>query len=179
MDTGAAAAAFSPPIFRPALPSFTWQTPRATFGVLIVRQRRCSLRSSVSLFAALHAPSFLLVRNTRIRSFSPISLREVSLAFMTGTHLLAVRRLHKGTNVAFLPGLSGGSNARGDRGLATGIRIFDPFFLSLYLCLSFSTFASLRASIEKKSPQNSTVYVGKKSDDDFYEASPYLRGIKG
>lgn len=58
------------------------------------------------------------------------------LAFMTGTHLLAVRRLHKGTNVAFLPGLSGGSNARGDRGLATGIRIFDPFFLSLYIFLS-------------------------------------------
>lgn len=51
--------------------------------------------------------------------------------------------------------------------------------LSISLCLSFSTFASLRASIEKKSPQNSTVYVGKKSDDDFYEASPYLRGIKG
>lgn len=103
------------------------------------------------------------------------------LAFMTGTHLLAVRRLHKGTNVAFLPGLSGGSNARGDRGLATGIRIFDPFFLSLSISLSFflSTSASLRASIEKKSPQNSTVYVGKKSDDDFYEASPYLRGIKG
>lgn len=100
---------------------------------------------------------------------------------MTGTHLLAVRRLHKGTNVAFLPGLSGGSNARGDRGLATGIRIFDPFFLSLSISLSFflSTSASLQASIEKKSPQNSTVYVGKKSDDDFYEASPYLRGIKG
>lgn len=67
------------------------------------------------------------------------------------------------------------------RGLATGIRIFDPFFLSLSISLSFflSTSASLRASIEKKSPQNSTVYVGKKSDDDFYEASPYLRGIKG
>lgn len=117
----------------------------------------------------LHLPSRSLAR-----SLAP-------LAFMTGTHLLAVRRLHKGTNVAFLPGLSGGSNARGDRGLATGIRIFDPFFLSLSISLSFflSTFASLRASIEKKSPQNSTVYVGKKSDDDFYEASPYLRGIKG
>lgn len=180
MDTGAAAAAFSPPIFRPALPSFTWQTPRATFGVLIVRQRRCSLRSSVSLFAALHAPSFLLVRNTRIRSFSPISLREVSLARVydrnSFTRSSPVAQRNERCFFAWL--IRGIKCARG---LATGIRIFDPFFLSLSISLSFflSTFASLRASIEKKSPQNSTVYVGKKSDDDFYEASPYLRGIKG
>lgn len=180
MDTGAAAAAFSPPIFRPALPSFTWQTPRATFGVLIVRQRRCSLRSSVSLFAALHAPSFLLVRNTRIRSFSPISLREVSLARVydrnSFTRSSPVAQRNERCFFAWL--IRGIKCARG---LATGIRIFDPFFLSLSISLSFflSTSASLRASIEKKSPQNSTVYVGKKSDDDFYEASPYLRGIKG
>lgn len=69
---------------------------------------------------------------------------------MTGTHLLAVRRLHKGTNVAFLPGLSGGSNARGDRGLATGIRIFDPFFLSLYLSVFLSFYLCLFASIDRK-----------------------------
>lgn len=180
MDTGAAAAAFSPPIFRPALPSFTWQTPRATFGVLIVRQRRCSLRSSVSLFAALHAPSFLPVRNTRIRSFSPISLREVSLARVydrnSFTRSSPVAQRNERCFFAWL--IRGIKCARG---LATGIRIFDPFFLSLSISLSFflSTSASLRASIEKKSPQNSTVYVGKKSDDDFYEASPYLRGIKG
>lgn len=164
MDTGAAAAAFSPPIFRPALPSFTWQTPRATFGVLIVRQRR-SLRSSVSLFAALHAPSFLLGIRASLPLLLPPDTRAFahfpppapspfeksrSLAFMTGTHLLAVRRLHKGTNVAFLPGLSGRSNARGDRGLATGIRIFDPFSLSLSVFLSPPLPLCVLASIDRK-----------------------------
>lgn len=181
MDTGAAAAAFSPPIFRPALPSFTWQTPRATFGVLIVRQRRCSLRSSVSLFAALHAPSFLLVRNTRIRSFSPISLREVSLARVydrnSFTRSSPVAQRNERCFFAWL--IRGIKCARG-QGISDGDSHLRSFLsLSISLCLSFSTFASLRASIEKKSPQNSTVYVGKKSDDDFYEASPYLRGIKG
>lgn len=59
------------------------------------------------------------------------------------------------------------------------LRSFLSLSLSISLSFFLSTSASLRASIEKKSPQNSTVYVGKKSDDDFYEASPYLRGIKG
>lgn len=149
MDTGAAAAAFSPPIFRPALPSFTWQTPRATFGVLIVRQRRCSLRSSVSLFAALHAPSFLLVRNTRIRSFSPISLREVSLARVydrnSFTRSSPVAQRNERCFFAWL--IRGIKCARG---LATGIRIFDPFFLSLYLSVFLSFYLCLFASIDRK-----------------------------
>lgn len=161
MDTGAAA--FSPPIFRPALPSFTWQTPRATFGVLIVRQRR-SLLSSVRGHLAIvssrseyalpsSSSSSSAPEHTRIRSFScSISLRDDSLAllaFMTGTHLLAVRRLHKGTLLFCLAYQGGGgSNARGDRGLATGIRIFDPFFF-LSLCLCHSTFC-LFASIDRK-----------------------------
>lgn len=139
MDTGAAAAAFSPPIFRPALPSFTWQTPRATFGVLIVRQRRCSLRSSVSLFAALHAPSFLPVRNTRIRSFSPISLREVSLARVydrnSFTRSSPVAQRNERCFFAWL--IRGIKCARG-QGISDGDSHLRSFLsLSLSLCLSF------------------------------------------
>lgn len=199
MDTGAAAAtaaaaAFSPPIFRPALPSFTWQTPRATFGVLIVRQRR-SLRSLLSLLRlsativssrSEYAFPFLLPPpNTRaFPHFPPFPLApspfETTRVYDRNSFTCSSPVTQR--NVAFLPGLSGDQMRAGTAGISDGIRIFDPFSLSLsfscalYLCLLF---AYLRASIEKKTRQLDCLLLKKKSDGEFYEASPYLRGIKG
>lgn len=151
MDTGAAAAtaaAFSPPIFRPALPSFTWQTPRATFGVLIVRQRR-SLRSLLSLLRlsativssrSEYAFPFLLPPpNTRaFPHFPPFPLApspfETTRVYDRNSFTCSSPVTQR--NVAFLPGLSGDQMRAGTAGISDGIRIFDPFSLSLLLLRS-------------------------------------------
>lgn len=152
-----------------------------------------ALSALFSLCCGSPPPSFLLVRNTRFPSFFRLRTHAHSLiflpflsphlpsrrlAFMTGTHLLAVRRLHKGT-LLFCLAYQGIKCARGQRGLATGFAssiLSLSFSCALYLCLLF---AYLRASIEKKTRQLDCLLLKKKSDGEFYEASPYLRGIKG
>lgn len=178
MDTGAAAAAFSPPIFRPALPSFTWQTPRATFGVLIVRQRR-SLRSSVSLFAALHAPSFLLGIRASLPLLLPPDTRAFahfpppvpspfeksrSLAFMTGTHLLAGSPVTQRNERCFFAWLIREIKCARGQGISDGDSHLRSF-LSLSLCLSFSAFASLRTCEHrsKRKPRKTRLFTLEKN----------------
>ena len=188
MDTGAAA--FSLPIFRPALLSFTWQTPpalpsesllfdNAALHLLPAAKHRffpfqnTRLQSPPTHFpshvlsttctrerAALFFLSFSsLLFITHSLSFSlvlPLHLPlrvDLLVAFMTGTHLPAVCRLHKGT-LPFCRAYLGGSNVHGDRELAT------RFASSIPLSSSLSTSARI-------DPQTTRSLYREKSRGEF------------
>lgn len=118
------AAAFSFPIFRPALLSFTWQTPHrylrgpycsTTLLSTFCLCYRCSMLQSIVSSLAVYAPtpiaflsnrppSSLLLAILAVRLY-PCLRDDLLVALMTGTHLPAVCRAYTKQR-CFFPGLT-------------------------------------------------------------------------